>query len=142
MLTPIGQPGASTWWTRVAVAQPTISGASMEVGPQDRIDLVRRYYASYEKDDRDALDAAVTPSFTFTSPLDDRIDRDAFFARCWPMHERITSFTLLDVCADESHALVRYLGAMNDGSEFSNAEHLEFVDDAIEHIDVFFSELE
>ena len=110
----------------------------MKSGPSDRLELVRRYYQAYETDDRPAIEQVLHPDFTFTSPDDDRIDRAAYFERCWPPHERIRSFTLLDVCADTHDALVRYRAAEFTGPGFANVEHFEFAGDLISHVAVYY----
>jgi len=112
----------------------------MQSGPDDRLALIQRYYQAYENDDQSAIEQLLHPDFTFTSPSpnDDRIDRATYFERCWPPHEQIESFTLLDVCADAHHALVRYRAAEFTGPGFASVEHFEFTDDRISHIDVYF----
>jgi hypothetical protein len=72
----------------------------MQLGPDDRLAIIWRYYQAYERDDRSAIEPLLHPELTFTSPQDARIDRAAYFDRCWPGHQSIKSFTLLDLCAD------------------------------------------
>lgn len=112
----------------------------MQSGPDDRLALIQRYYQAYENDDQPAIEQLLHPDFTFTSPAgdDDRIDRAEYFERCWPPHEKIKSFTLLDVCADEHGALVRYRAAEFTGPGFANVERFEFGDGQIVHVEVFF----
>ena len=110
----------------------------MESGPDDRLALVRRYYQAYENNDRAAIERLLHPDFTFTSPDDDRIDLATYFEKCWPPHERIESFTLLDVCADAQGALIRYRAAEFGGPGLASVEHFEFGGDRISHIDVYF----
>jgi ketosteroid isomerase-like protein len=110
----------------------------MRSGPDGRQSLIRRYYQAYENDDQPGIEALLDPGFTFTSPDDDNIDLAAYFARCWPQHELIKSFDLLDVCADDDGALVRYRGSMVSGAGFGNVERLEFTGDRISHIEVYF----
>jgi ketosteroid isomerase-like protein len=110
----------------------------MQSGPDDRLALIRRYYQAYENDDRPAIEELLHPDFTFTSPDDDRIDRVTYFERCWPPHEHIESFTLLDVCADTQGALVRYRAAEFAGPGFANVEHFEFTGDRVSHVGVYF----
>jgi len=111
----------------------------MHSGPEDRLALIRRYYDAYENDDRPAIERLLHSEFTFTSPNDDdRIDQTVYFDRCWPNHERITSFTLLDACADNTAALVRYRASERNGPGFGNVEHFEFTDGLISHVEVFF----
>lgn len=110
----------------------------MQSGPDGRMALIRRYYQAYENDDRPAIEQLLHPDFTFTSPNDDRIDRATYFARCWPPHERIESFALLDVCADDKGALIRYRAGELSGPGFANVEHFEFSGDHISHVEVYF----
>jgi hypothetical protein len=46
--------------------------------------LARAYFKAFESADRAAMEAALAPGFTFTSPYDDHISRDQWFERCWP----------------------------------------------------------
>jgi hypothetical protein len=110
----------------------------MQSGPDDRLMMVRRYYKAYEDDDPKVIEQLLHPQFTFTSPRDDRIDRAAYFERCWPPHERIESITLLDLCADTRGALIRYRATEFAGPGFANVEHFEFAADRISQIEVYF----
>jgi hypothetical protein len=110
----------------------------MQSGPEERLALIRRYYEAYENDDRQAIDGLLHTSFTFSSPLDDRIDRSTYFDRCWANHERIESFALLDIYADSGSALIRYRAHEYDGPGFANVEQFEFTDDLVSHIEVYF----
>lgn len=110
----------------------------MQSGPENRLALIRCYYQAYENDDRSAIEPLLHPEFTFSSPDDDRIDRIAYFDRCWPGHERIAPFTLLDACADARDALIRYRASELSGPGFENVDHFEFTDDVISHVEVYF----
>jgi SnoaL-like domain len=109
-------------------------------GPESRVALLRRYYRAYETDDRGAIQSVLHEEFTFSSPEpeDDHIGLAKYFQRCWPQHERITRFDLLDVCADTDSALVRYMGHVRDGSPFHCVDHVEFKEDLIGKIDCYF----
>jgi ketosteroid isomerase-like protein len=112
----------------------------MHSGPGDRLALIQRYYQAYENDDRPAIEALLHPGFTFTSPSpeDDRIGRAEYFERCWPPHETIKAFHLLDVCAGDHGALVRYRADEVAGPGFANVEYFEFDGGQIAHVDVYF----
>jgi ketosteroid isomerase-like protein len=112
----------------------------VQSGPANRIDLIQRYYQAYERDDRPAIEHVLHPGFTFTSPGpgDDRLDRPTYFEKCWPPHEQIKTFALLDVCADDTGALVRYRASEFAGPGFANVERFEFRDDLIAHVEVYF----
>lgn len=110
----------------------------MQSGPEDLLAPIRRYYQAYENDDRSVIEPLLHPEFTFSSPQDDRIDRSTYFDRCWPNHERIAAFTLVDACAGASDALIRYWASEITGPGFANVEHFEFTDGLISHVDVYF----
>jgi hypothetical protein len=46
------------------------------------ISTVRRVYEAYGAKDRGAIKAIIDDDFHFTSPLDNRIDRQTYFDRC------------------------------------------------------------
>ena len=88
----------------------------------DLTELARRYYKAYEDDDRQAMEAMLAPDFTFTSPYDDAISREAFFARCWPNHVWLDKFDLELVLAEANAAGVPVI-AMDLGSCREVIEH-------------------
>ena len=49
-----------------------------------KADIIRGVFSAYLSNDRKAVEDALADDFRFTSPYDDAISRDAFFARCWP----------------------------------------------------------
>ena len=46
------------------------------------VDVVRAYFAAWPAKDRMAAESLVADDVTFTSPLDNRLNRTTFFARC------------------------------------------------------------
>src|SRR5579884_3560205 len=115
-------------------------GSIVIAGPDNRVALLQRYYRAYDTDDLQAIRSVLHEDFTFTSPEpeDDRIGQAKYFERCWPQHERITRFELLDVCAESDSAFVRYIGHAREGSPFHCVDHVEFRDDLILHIECYF----
>jgi len=111
----------------------------VQSGPEDRLALIRRYYEAYDKSDRSLIEPALHPQFTFSSPNDDdNINQALYFDRCWPNHQVIRQFDLLDICADGDNALVRYHASTFEGAGFSNVERFEFRDDQISHVHCYF----
>ena len=51
------------------------------------IEIARSAYEAYVTKDRAAIEKLIAADFHFTSPLDNRIDRATYFARCWPNSE-------------------------------------------------------
>jgi hypothetical protein len=56
---------------------------------QDSRAIARAAYEAYVDKDRAAIEALIADDFHFTSPLDNRLDRATYFARCWPNSETI-----------------------------------------------------
>ena len=106
-------------------------------------ELIRSYYRAYESSDRPLVEQLLSDDFTFSSPVDDGIDRATFFAKCWPFHERLRTFHLLQLAVDGNHALVRYQAEKIDGDGLCNVEHVELAEGRrrIRHIDVYFGAL-
>jgi ketosteroid isomerase-like protein len=108
----------------------------------DVTDLIRSYYHAYETGDRAAVEHLLSEDFTFTSPLDDRIDRATYFERCWRYHEQLRAFRLDQLVIDGNHALVRYEAEETAGTTFRNIEHFELNgQQRVTHIDVYFGAL-
>jgi ketosteroid isomerase-like protein len=55
--------------------------------------LIRKYFSAYESKDRRALEELLSDEFTFTSPLDDHINRTTYFERCWPKQRENSRFS-------------------------------------------------
>ena len=49
--------------------------------------IARMGYEAYAAKDHAAIEKLIADDFHFTSPLDNRIDRATYFARCWPNSE-------------------------------------------------------
>jgi ketosteroid isomerase-like protein len=103
----------------------------------DRIDLARACYAAYERGDRAAMEDLVGEGFRFWSPVDDGIDRAAYFER-WPNHEHLASFRFVRLVADGDAVVVTYEAARTDGTRFRNTEVLTFTDGMLTTVEVYF----
>jgi len=86
--------------------------------------IVKAYYDSYPTRDRETMEAIVSEDFHFTSPLDNRIDRQTYFARCWPAGEAMAAIDIRHLATDAGRAVVTYEARMKDGRRFKNTELL------------------
>jgi ketosteroid isomerase-like protein len=102
------------------------------------IDIVRRCYQAYTDHDRAAIEALLTADFTFTSPLDNCIDRATYFERCWPNHERITGFDFARLIHQAENVVVTYEGHGEGGRGFRNTEIFTLRDEKIIAVEVYF----
>jgi ketosteroid isomerase-like protein len=101
--------------------------------------LIKDYYASYEKKDWNLLESILADSFTFTSPAgDDRINIKTYKERCWPNALNTKKFDLELVLVDGDDGLVTYNGWTTAGKLFRNTERFKFKDGKILSNECFF----
>ncbi|GBO54189.1 ketosteroid isomerase [Pseudanabaena sp. lw0831] len=103
-------------------------------------DLARRCFSAYELKDRQMIEDLLSDDFTFTSPLDDRIDRQAYFKRCWPNSEIIRTFQIEKLFESGDEAFVRYECETKAGKKFRNTEWFRFEGDKLKEVQVYFGE--
>ena len=101
-------------------------------------DLARGVFSAYENVDREAIEALLAAEFTFTSPYDDHIDRDAYFDRCWPGAGHFAGFDLKQISVDGARCFVVYEAHLKSGATFRNTEMFCTADGQVCSIEVFF----
>ncbi|WP_175942175.1 nuclear transport factor 2 family protein [Burkholderia pyrrocinia] len=101
-------------------------------------DVARASYRAYADKDRDAIEALIAPDFHFTSPLDNRLDRDTYFRRCWPNSVTLARFDFIDVAVHGEYVFVVYEAETADGRRFRNAERLSVRGGQIVDAEVYF----
>ena len=104
----------------------------------DRLELARRSYEAYERDDREMIEALLSDDFTFSSPADVAIDRATYFERCWPNREPSRDQRIESIVVEGEKAFVTYLCADAGGKSFRNTEFLTFSGERIASVDVYF----
>src|ERR1700754_8565 len=90
----------------------------------DNTTIVRANFEAYVDKDRAAIEALLAPDFHFTSPLDNRLDRATYLARCWPNSKTTARFDFIRIVADGNTVLVTYEAETTDGHRFRNTEVL------------------
>jgi ketosteroid isomerase-like protein len=106
--------------------------------PPSAADLVEELFAAVERHDRDAVEALLAPSFRFTSPLDNSIDRETYFRECWPGIERLCTIEVQRVVVSANVAVVTYVGQTVDGRRFRNTEVMTISGQRFTDIEVYF----
>ena len=103
-------------------------------------EIVRKYYAAWEKKDWSPFDILLAENFTFTSANnDDHISKSAFKARCWESQiDFIERFELERVIANGNEAFVKYLGRTKNGKSFRNVDYLRLKNEKVEAIECYF----
>ncbi len=104
----------------------------------DLLARARAYYQSYVEKDRAAMEALLASDFHFTSPLDNRLDRAAYFERCWPNSAVISDFKLENLVAEGDRVFVTYDGRGEGPRGFRNTEILSFHDGQVIEVQCYF----
>jgi SnoaL-like protein len=104
----------------------------------DAVAVVRAAYEAYVTKDRAAIERLIADDFHFTSPLDNRIDRETYFARCWPNSDWIKGFDYINLVPDGKRVFVTYEGHSTKGNRFRNTEILSVDNGQIVEVEVYF----
>jgi ketosteroid isomerase-like protein len=123
----------------VGLAGEAIARASTEPSMTNE-EIVRKYYAAWEKKDWGPFDVLLADNFTFTSPNDDdHINKSVFKARCWESQiDFIDRFELERVIGGGNEAFVKYLCRTKNGKLFRNVEYFRFRGEKVEAIECYF----
>ncbi|MFE4977950.1 nuclear transport factor 2 family protein [Kitasatospora sp. NPDC056651] len=104
--------------------------------PQSVVEAAFRHYRSQ---DREAALPLYAEDFSFTSPQDDRIDKEAYFRRCFPTADRFSEQRLLHVTpADGELVFAYYEYELATGGWYRNLEAITVRDGLIREVQVFF----
>ena len=87
--------------------------------------------------DRAAIEALIAADFRFTSPLDNGLDRESYFATCWPNGESIEGFEFIHMVTSGEQVFVTYEG-QTEQSRFRNTEILTVRSGQIAAVEVYF----
>lgn len=102
------------------------------------ISIVRKAYQAYIDKDRAAIEAVIGDGFRFTSPWDNRLNKEAYFDRCWKNSETITGFTFIYLVSDGERVFVTYEGDSKTGRRFRNTEIMTVRNGKIVEAEVYF----
>lgn len=103
-------------------------------------EIIRKYYAAWEKKDLGAFNILLADNFTFTSPNgDDHIDKSTFKTRCWDTQIGfIQHFDLERITTGGEDAFVMYLCHTKNGKSFRNVEYLRIKNGKLQSIECYF----
>jgi ketosteroid isomerase-like protein len=101
-------------------------------------DLVRRLFAAFLAQDREALEDILSDDFTFNSPRDDHISKAEYFERCFPYASQLRRHQIEQLFTEGNEALVRYVAESRDGGIFRNTEYFRTDGNKVKEVDVYF----
>ena len=102
------------------------------------ISIVQKYFQAYTDKDRAAIEAVVDEAFRFSSPRDNRIDRETYFRRCWKVSEAIVGREMIHILADGERVFVTYELTRTTGRASRNTEILTLRNGKIVDVEVYF----
>lgn len=101
-------------------------------------DLARAILDAYAASDREAAERLIAADFHFSSPLDNRLDRESYFSICWPNCKIIEGYDIEYLLAAEGKAVVTYVGRFRSGKRVRNTEVMTCRDGQIVEVEVYF----
>ncbi|HEY8940535.1 MAG TPA: nuclear transport factor 2 family protein [Cellvibrio sp.] len=105
---------------------------------KNAVDITKACFDAYVKKDRAAIEELINTEFSFTSPLDNHIDRKTYFERCWPNSEHIAGFKFINLVPHEDKVFVIYEGKSTGGEIFRNTEVFTVREGKIIAVEVYF----
>lgn len=114
--------------------------ANAETGQPSKIgEVVRNYYAAWEKKDWPRLDRLLADEFTFSSPLDAHISKSDYKAGCWDTQIAfIDQFDLKQLIAADNEAFVMYICHTANGKTFQNVEYFQLQAGKVKAVECYF----
>jgi ketosteroid isomerase-like protein len=104
----------------------------------DVVEIAKKVYGAFVTKDRAAIESLIADDFHFTSPLDNRIDRKTYFARCWPNSEGTLGFEFIHLVANGNRVFVTYEGRAAGDRAFRNSEVLTIRAGQVVEVEVYF----
>lgn len=102
------------------------------------LSVVQACLKAYVDKDRAAIEALIGSDYRFTSPLDNGLDRETYFERCWPNSESAAAFDLIYGVEKGERAFVTYELRSVDGKRFRNTEIHTVADGKLRATEVYF----
>lgn len=101
------------------------------------LEITRAIYDAYVAKDRETAEALIANDFRFTSPLDNGLDRETYFATCWPNSASIDAFEFVHLVTSGEQVFVTYEGQTKQ-ARFRNTEILTVRSGQIVAVEVYF----
>jgi ketosteroid isomerase-like protein len=103
-------------------------------------EIIRKWYAAWEKKDLGTFNMLLADNFTFTSAAgDDHISKSTFKTQCWDTQvDFIRHFDLERITTGTDDAFVKYLCHTKNDKSFRNVEYLRIKNGQLESIECYF----
>jgi len=104
----------------------------------DPISVAKLCYRAYVDKDRPLIERLIADDFHFTSPLDNRINRNTYFERCWPNSANSADFKFVHLMQHGERVFVTYEGRDTSDKAFRNTEILTVKHGKLVDVEVYF----
>jgi ketosteroid isomerase-like protein len=124
-----------------AVSLPGLARARASEGQNlTNEEIIRKWYAAWEKKDLGTFDSLLADDFTFSSAAgDDHISKSTFKTKCWDTQSGfIEHFDLERITTGADHAFVKYLCHTKNGKSFRNVEYFRIRNGKLESLECYF----
>lgn len=103
-------------------------------------EIIRKWYAAWERKDLDTFNILLADNFTFTSAAgDNHLSKSTFRTQCWDTQvDFIKHFDLERIATGADDAFVKYLCHTKNGKSFRNVEYLRIRNGKLESIECYF----
>jgi ketosteroid isomerase-like protein len=123
----------------MTMAERTISRRTVLDAGASGLEVVRKYYAAWDTKDWHRIDSLLAEDFTFSSPLDDHLNKSGFKAKCWDSQiAYIDRFDLKQVIGTDDAAFVLYVCHTTNGKTFRNVEYFQLRDGKVRAVECYF----
>src|ERR1700722_7498995 len=102
------------------------------------IKAVRTAFQAYADRNRAAIEQVLAEDFHFSSPRDNRIDRETFFERCWSHSENISDVKFVYLADDGEQVFATVEARNKKGYRFRNTEIWSFRRGKLVEAEVYF----
>ena len=109
-----------------------------DVGENADIRTAKAIFEAFVANDRGADDSRIAQNFSFTGSLDNALDRDAYFAICWPNSETMKRVDFCDISKCGNRVFVTYEAGLPSGKRIRNTEVLTVNMSKISAVEVYF----
>src|SRR3954463_8163822 len=105
----------------------------------DRAEIARQSYLAFAAGDRAFFETRLSDDLAFSSPPDPHLDRDGWFARCWPGSGRGQQIDVIRAVEAGDEVTVPYEPRRPDGSGGRNTEIVTFdAENRMKRVEVYF----
>ena len=102
--------------------------------------LVRKIFSAYETKNKEQAESLLSNDFTFTSPVDDHIDKTTYFKKCWIFSNENPKYKFEKIFVKDNEVFVLYECETKNHKKFRNTEFFKFDGSKIKAVEVYFGD--